>query len=358
VTASRSLAELLGVALPIVQAPMSGVDTPRLAAAVSEAGGLGSIAVGAIGAAAARQRIRETRSLTTGPFNVNVFCHPPPRRDSAAERRWLQRLADGANRVEAALPAVLEPPYPSFNEDDEMLDVLLEQRPATVSFHFGLPSADRIDALHDAGIVLMASATTVREALVLEAAGIDVIVAQGWEAGGHRGNFLDLDADGVGTVALVPQVVDAVDRPVIAAGGIVDGRGLAAVLALGAAGVQLGTAFIGCQPSAAPAEHRAALAESARSGTRVTRVLSGRPARRVASPALDALSRHEAEVPDYPLAYLAGRLLAEAGAAAGCFDYAPHWLGQGAPLCRSMPAAALVRRLADSARAVLGTAVL
>lgn len=356
--ASRTLAGLLGVALPIVQAPMSGVDTPRLAAAVSEAGGLGSIAVGAIGAAAARQRMRETQALTMRPFNVNVFCHTPPRRGPAAERRWLRRLAVSANRVGASLPAVLEPPYLSFNEDRDMLQVLLEQRPGIVSFHFGLPAADRIDALHDAGIVLMASATTVQEAVALEKAGIDVIVAQGWEAGGHRGSFLDLDADGVGTMALVPQVADAVDRPVIAAGGIVDGRGIAAALSLGAAGVQLGTAFILCAESAASADYRAALVESAEAGTRVTRVLSGRPARRIAGAALQALARHEAEVPDYPLAYHAGKVLAEAGAAAGCFDYAPHWVGQGAPLCRPMPAGALVRWLAQSADAVLGTTVL
>jgi len=337
---------------------MAGVDTAQLAAAVSEAGGLGSIAVGALDARAARERIREIRVITNRPFNVNVFVHESPRRDLARERRWLRRLAASADRVGAMLPAVLEPPYRSFNEDDAMLEVLLDEKPAVVSFHFGLPKAARVDALRSVGIVLMASATTVREALALEAAGIDVIIAQGSEAGGHRGSFLaPIDPVGIGTMALLPQVSDAIYGPVIAAGGIADGRGIAAALALGAAGVQMGTAFIACPESGASAEYRAALGRSAVAGTRVTRILSGRPARRVANATLDALAPHEAEVPDYPLAYHAGKVLADAGAAIGHFDFAPHWAGQAAPLSRAMPAGELVHHLALSAGAALGAAV-
>ena len=226
-----TLLELLDIRLPILQAPMAGVSTPAMAAAVSNAGGLGAIGVGATDAETARQMIRAVRTASDRPFNVNVFCHRPAIRDSTREADWLSRLAPIFSRYGAAPPGGLREIYTSFVEDDAMLAMLLAERPKVASFHFGLPAAPRIAALREAGIVLLATATNIREARILAGAGIDGIVAQGYEAGGHRGQF-DPDApdDCLGTLALTRLLVRAVDIPVIAAGGIMDGAGIAACL--------------------------------------------------------------------------------------------------------------------------------
>jgi nitronate monooxygenase len=337
----------IGIALPIVQAPMAGVSTPALAAAVSSAGGLGSIGVGASTAEVAREMIRAVRSATNGPLNVNVFCHRPAVADAEKEAAWLDRLSPEFARYGARPPGKLEEIYRSFVEDDAMLAMLVEERPKVVSFHFGLPSQDRIDALHAAGIVLFATATNTDEAQAVAAAGVDAVVAQGYEAGGHRGVFdPELLDERLGTLALTRLLVFSLDIPVIAAGGIMDGAGIAACLTLGASAAQLGTAFVACPESSADAGFRAALLGPASRRTVMTSAISGRPARCLENRfttlgnAVDAQS-----IPDYPIAYDAGKALHSAARSAGEFGYGAQWAGQGAPLARSLPAAKLVAEL-------------
>jgi nitronate monooxygenase len=237
------LLQTLGIGLPIIQAPMAGISTPAMAAAVSNAGGLGSIGVGPVGAEAARRVIAALRAATDRPFNVNVFCNCPAVADPSREAAWLARLAPVLRRFVAEPPAGLRDICRSFVEDDAMLAVLLEERPRVVSFHFGLPPAGTIAALRDAGIVLLATATNLEEARAVASAGVDAVVAQGYEAGRHRGVF-DPQArdDRLGTIALIQQLVRKLEIPVIAAGGIMDGAGIAACLLLGASAAQLGTA--------------------------------------------------------------------------------------------------------------------
>lgn len=348
--------KLLGIDAPILQAPMAGVSTPELAAAVSNAGALGALGVGATNAEGAQAMIAAFRERSSRSLHVNVFCHAPARADAAKERAWIERLHPCFDEVGAAPPTQLQTIYRSFVEDDAMLATLVAAKPTVVSFHFGVPPADRVRALKDAGVVLFGSATCVAEARALAAAGVDAIVAQGWEAGGHRGVF-DPDArdDGLGTFALVRALVRAVDVPVIAAGGIMDGAGVAAALALGASAALLGTAFVACDESLADAGYRRALASDAAQHTTMTRAISGRPARCLAN-RFTALGDRVApgEVPAYPIAYDLGKALHAAAKAKGEFGYGAQWAGQGAPLSRPMPAAKLVdtlrRELADSMR--------
>jgi nitronate monooxygenase len=342
-----TLLQTLGIGLPIIQAPMAGVSTPAMAAAVSNAGGLGSIGVGAIGAVAARGMIAAVRSATDRPFNVNVFCHRPAVMNPSCEAAWLARLTPVFRRFGAEPPGGLTEIYHSFVDDDAMLAVLLEERPRVVSFHFGLPPAARIAALRDAGIVLLATATNLEEARSIARAGVDAVVAQGVEAGGHRGVF-DPEAhdDRLGTIALTRLLVRKLEIPVIAAGGIMDGAGIAACLLLGASAAQLGTAFIACHESAADQGYRAALLGNAAEHTVMTNVISGRPARCLANrfTALGDLAGG-AVVPDYPIAYDAAKSLNAAAKAAGETGYGAQWAGQGAPMARSLPAATLVAEL-------------
>lgn len=344
---STKLLELLHIDVPIIQAPMAGISTPEMAAAVSNAGALGSIGVGVTNATGARQMIAAFRERSRRSLNVNVFCHAPARTDRAREARWIERLRPEFVRLGAAPPAALTEIYQSFVEDDDMLVVLLDQRPEIVSFHFGLPSHERIEALHDAGIVLLGTATSVAEGRALAAADVDAVVAQGYEAGGHRGVFdSNGDDDRLGTFALTRLLVCELDRPVIAAGGLMDGAGIAAALRLGASAAQLGTAFVACDESQADAGYRAALKSDAAHHTVMTRAISGRPARSLAN-RFTAFGRDVAphDVPDYPIAYDAAKALHAAGKTKGEFGFGAHWAGQGAPLSRSMPAADLVALL-------------
>jgi nitronate monooxygenase len=338
---------LLGIRHPIIQAPMAGVSTPRLAAAVSEAGGLGSLGVGANSAQQARALIGETRALTARPFNVNLFCHQPARADAAREAAWLDYLRPLFAEFDAAPPAALGEIYTSFLADADMLEVLLAERPAVVSFHFGLPPAKTIAALKGAGIRLLACVTTPEEAMLAEAAGVDALVAQGVEAGGHRGVFdPQRGDDGLGTLALVRLLARQTRLPLIAAGGIMDGAGIAAALALGADAVQMGTAFILCPESAANPAYRAALQSERAARTRITATLSGRPARGLPNRLyLDAETRPA--LPDYPMTYDAAKALHAAASARGNHDFAAQWAGQGAPLARALPAAELLRVLLE-----------
>ncbi|WP_165385279.1 nitronate monooxygenase family protein [Pandoraea sp. XY-2] len=358
----RALIERLGLSTPIVQAPMAGTSTPALAAAVSNAGGLGSIGVAAMNADAARKAIHDTRALTRKPFNVNVFCHAPAKLDASRDAAWLAYLAPEFARFDAAPPTTLGEIYKTFAADDAMFAMLLEERPAIVSFHFGLPSQERIDALHAAGIVLFASATNLAEAKAIEAAGVDVIVAQGYEAGGHRGRFEDLgdrvptDDEQLGTLALVRLIVTHTSVPVIAAGGIMDGAGIAAVLALGAQAAQLGTAFVACPESSADAAYRERLTGGAAPRTALIRAISGRPARGFVN-RLYALEQaaDRPDLPAYPVTYDAGKAINAAAKAKGNSDYAAQWAGQAAPLARAMPAADLVATLRTELRETFNT---
>lgn len=344
----------LGMTLPIVQAPMAGVSTPALAAAVSNAGALGSIGVGATDAAGARKMIEDLRAGTDRAFNVNVFTHDAPTPDVAREAAWLDWLAPLFHEFGSEPPTQLRTIYKSFNDDPDMLALLVETKPAVVSLHFGLPSEQAIRALKDVGIILFATATSVQEGLKIKAAGIDAIVAQGIEAGGHRGMF-DPAApdDGLGTSVLTRLLVRQVGLPVIAAGGIMDGAGIAAALDLGAVAAQLGTAFIACPESAADTAYRAALTGDAGAHTRLTPLISGRPARAVAN-RFTALHQvvEDHLPPDYPIAYDAGKALNAAAKAKGEHGFGAQWAGQGAPLSRSLPAAELVATLAQELAAI------
>jgi nitronate monooxygenase len=346
-TLSSKLLDLLAIDLPIIQAPMAGVSTPEMAAAVSSAGGLGSLGVGATNADGARKMIAAFRERSHRSLNVNVFCHAPARVDAVRESRWIERLRPEFARFGGEPPAALKEIYKSFVEDDEMLAMLLAEKPKVVSFHFGVPSRERVRALLDAGIVLLGSATNLAEARTLASSGVQAIVAQGYEAGGHRGVFdPSANDDELGTLALTRLLVGELELPIIAAGGIMDGAGIAAALRLGASAAQLGTAFVACDESQADAGFRAALKSEAAEHTVMTRAISGRPARCLPN-RFTALGERAAasDVPDYPIAYDAGKALHAAAKAKGEFGFGAQWAGQGAPLSRSMPAADLVATL-------------
>jgi nitronate monooxygenase len=341
------LMEKLKISVPIIQAPMAGVSTPALAAAVSNAGALGSISVGAMTVEVARQSINETKALTHCPFNVNVFCHETAAPNPARHSAWLKMLTPLFNELGATLPADLHEIYLSFNENEGMLNLLLELRPAVVSFHFGLPPKNMIQSLKEAGIILMASATNLREARLIEEANLDAIIAQGFEAGGHRGVFnLTERDDALGTFALTRLLARELKTPVIAAGGIIDGKGIHAALILGAQAVVMGTAFIACPESAADEAFRLALQSSRAESTMTTSVISGRPARGLPNKLTDFVSKVDCPpIPAYPFAYDATKALNLAAKTTGSSDFAVHWAGQGAPLARAIPAAELIEIL-------------
>ncbi|HTT82932.1 MAG TPA: nitronate monooxygenase [Rhizomicrobium sp.] len=339
----------LGIAHPIIQAPMAGVSTPAMAAAVSNAGALGSLGLGADTAESAARAITATRTLTHGPVHVNVFCHRPGASNARIEQAWIAKLRPEFERYGAAPPTQISEIYQSFIANSGMLQLFLESKPEIVSFHFGLPASAAIEALRQAGIVLIASATNVREAIAIAEAGLDAVIAQGYEAGGHRGAF-DPDApdDALGTFALTRLLAASLEIPVIAAGGIMDGAGIAAALRLGASAAQLGTAFIACPESLADSGYRAALASDAAHHTLMTRAISGRPARCLANK-FTAIGERVAssEIPAYPIAYDAGKSLHAAAKARGEFGFGAQWAGQGAPLARMLAAGALVEQLID-----------
>ncbi len=347
-----ALTDLLGIDLPLVQAPMAGVSSPALAAAVSEAGALGSIGAGATDAVGARAMIAAVRERTRRPFNVNLFCHRPAKADPTREAAWIERLRPAFAAIGGEPPAALAEIYTSFVADPAMLTMLRETLPEVVSFHFGLPPAETMEALREVGCVLLACATNLAEAQAAADAGVDAIVAQGWEAGGHRGIF-DPDAadERLGTLALVRQVAAALPVPVIAAGGLMDAADIAAARAAGAVAAQLGTAFVACDESLADAGYRAALVSEAADRTIMTRAISGRPARCLANrftalgEAVDA-----GDIPDYPIAYDLGKALHAAGKSAGEFGYGAQWAGTGARRCRPMPAGRLVAELSGARR--------
>lgn len=345
---TSTLVEILGLSVPVVQAPMAGVSTPELAAAVSNAGGLGSIAIGASSLDQAKSAIETTKGLTDRPFNVNVFCHEKASQNPARDAAWLSHLAPLYREAGLAPPTGLKEIYTSFLEDKAVLNLLLEERPAVVSFHFGLPDQSWLDQLKSAGILTLATATNLKEAKAIERAGLSAIIAQGIEAGGHRGMFDPKATDEqLPTSVLVSLLVNNTNLPIIAAGGIMDGAGVRAVLSLGAVAAQLGTAFILCPESAANSAYRENL-KSPRAGfTRLTSSFSGRPARGMLNRFIRHCDTPESPPPAaYPLAYDAAKQLNAAASKHGNFEFAAQWAGQGAPLAREMPAGDLVRQLA------------
>ena len=341
------LRDLLGIIHPIIQAPMSGFGGPALVAAVSNAGALGALGCGALPTQTVRDHIREILRATTRPFNLNFFAHSAPRIDADVTRRVRERLRTYYD--ELGLGAVPDPsdPLPLF--DEERLQLVLDLRPRVVSFHFGLPPADKLRRVKQTGAVVLSSATTVAEARKLEAEGADVIIAQGFEAGGQRATFTAGEGAGlIGTMALLPQVVDAVRVPVIAAGGIADGRGIAAAFALGASGVQIGTAFLGCPEATVPDVHRHALHGAADEDTRLTSVFTGHPGRVLRNRLTDELE--DEEVLEFPAQASLTRPLAQTNSASARAAFLPLWAGQVAPLIRDLPAAKLIDTLVAETR--------
>jgi nitronate monooxygenase len=345
------LGDELGIAYPIIQAPMASITTAPIVAAVCAAGGLGSLGSSLMSAERIASEVARVRAATQAPFALNFFLHRPPRVEQAVFERMRQRLEPYRSELGVGEIAA-QPVPPPF--DDGMLERVLALAPPVVSFHFGVPSERALDALHAARIRVLASATNVDEARALDEAGVDAIVAQGAEAGGHRGTFDPDSRHGeIGTLALVPQIVDAVSVPVIAAGGIADGRGIAAVLTLGAQAAQLGTAFLACPEAEVEPLYRRTLLEPRAAQTRVTRLYTGRPARAIVTRFMDELRDEEARTPDFPLQRVFSSQLARAAVAQGNPEFSAMWAGQAARLARAMPAADLVRKLVDETEAAL-----
>ncbi|HEY0850743.1 MAG TPA: nitronate monooxygenase family protein [Bradyrhizobium sp.] len=349
----RRLIDLFKTEFPIVLAPMAGVMDAELVIAAAQGGALGSLPCAMLSAEKAREQVNIIRQRVSAPVNMNFFCHKAVDADPRREAGWKARL--GAYYKELGLDPLS--PINAANRapfDAAFCAVVEELKPEVVSFHFGLPSPDLLKRVKAAGSIVMSSATTVKEAIWLEESGADVIIAQGAEAGGHRGMFLTENiAEQPGTFALVPQVVDAVKVPVIAAGGIADGRGIAAAFALGASGVQIGTAYLRCPESKVMALARAALAQATDETTVITNVMTGRPARGIANRVMREVGPISPDAPAFPHAATALGPLKAAAEKLGRVDFTNLWAGQAVRMGREMPAAELTRALAGGALARL-----
>jgi len=343
---SNALKALFNVEKPIIQAPMAGVQDYRLAAAVSNAGGLGSLPCAMLGAEALREELKALNEATSKPYNLNFFAHTPPEPNEQQEANWRQALAPYYKEFGIDPASITAGPgRMPFNE--ESAAIVEEFRPAVVSFHFGLPKPELLERVKKAGAKVLSTATTVDEALWLEQHGADAIIAQGLEAGGHRGIFLTKDmTTQMGTFALLPQIVAAVKIPVIAAGGIATAEGVRAALDLGAVAAQIGTAFMLCPEATTKPLHREALKSPAARHTAITNLFSGGPARGIVNRVMRELGPVCDQAPAFPLATNAIAPLRAAGEAAGTGDFSPLWSGQNASGCREIPAGVLVEELA------------
>jgi nitronate monooxygenase len=350
---SNDLTEGLGLKWPIIQAPMAGSTTPELAAAVSNSGGLGSLGIGTISGQAGGAQIEAFGELSAGPLNANFFCHDNPVDVDMTGREMrvrLQRWYFEAGLGEVPLPSV---PFGTFGWDH--VEQIRAHRPAVVSFHFGLPKDDLLEAVRETGAQIWSTATTTEEARWLEDRKVDAIIAQGTEAGGHRGTFLGADiSEQLGLFALLPQVVSAVEIPVIAAGGIVDGRTIAAAFMLGASAVQMGTAFLRCSEASVHPKHRYALAQARDSATRVTNLFSGKPARSLVNSYMDTFRDAEGLTAPFPSQIALFAPLAQSASEDEIGDLLPLWSGQSAALTREMPAADLLATLVNETNERLG----
>jgi nitronate monooxygenase len=341
-----TLQQLLGIEVPIIQAPMAGVQGSALAVAVSNAGGLGSLPAAMLTLDTLRAELAVIKAQTSKPFNVNFFCHSQPTPSPHQEASWQATLAPFYR--EFGIDPETIPTGPSRAPfSAEVADVLSEFQPPVVSFHFGLPSAELLHRVKTWGSKVLSSATTIEEAQWLEAHGVDAIIAQGLEAGGHRGMFLSDDLSRqMGTFALVPQLVQAVNIPVIAAGGIADAAGVAAALALGAVGVQVGTAYLLCHEATTSPVHRAALKSATAHHTALTNLFTGRPARAIINRVMVELGPISTAPPAFPLATSAITPLRANAERQNSRDFSPLWAGQNATGCKEVSAAELTRELA------------
>jgi nitronate monooxygenase len=345
----RRLLDLFKTEFPIVQAPMAGVMDADLVISAAQGGALGSLPCAMLSAEKAREQLNIIRQRVSGSINMNFFCHDPLDADPKREALWKQRLVPYYQELGLDLAAPINAPNRA-PFDAAICDLVEELKPEVVSFHFGLPDPALLKRVKAAGCIVMSSATIVKEAIWLEENGADVIIAQGAEAGGHRGMFLtESIAEQPGTFALVPQVVDAVKVPVIAAGGIADGRGIAAAFALGAAGVQIGTAYLRCPESKVIAPARTALAQAHDDSTVITNVMTGRPARGVINRLMREVGPVSADAPAFPHAATGLAPLKAAAEKLGKVDFTNLWAGQAVRLGREMPAAELTRALAGAA---------
>jgi nitronate monooxygenase len=349
----RRIQDLFGIELPIIQAPMAGSVGSEMVIAVSEAGGLGSLPCAMLTPEQMRTELAIIRQRTSRPINVNFFCHRPPQVDPAREAAWKRRLE--SYHVELRLdpnapsPSAIRMPF-----DSTMCDILMDFSPEVVSFHFGLPEPSLLDRVRSTGAKIIASATSVDEARWLEDRRCDAIIAQGYEAGGHRGMFLTEDITAqAGTMALVPQVADAVEVPVIAAGGIGDARGIVAAFALGASAAQIGTAYLFCPEAKVSSIHREALKRAKDNGTVLTNVFTGRPARGIVNRIVREVGPLSEFAPEFPLAAGAVAPLRAKAEAAGSGDFSALWSGQAAALAKEVPAGDLTRRLGADALTIL-----
>lgn len=339
-----SILQQLGIKHPILLAPMAGVSTPELAAEVSNSGGLGSLGLGANNVSSAREQILKTQALTDAPFQVNFFCHQPQILNELEAQRWIEYLTPEFKRFHVQPPQTLQCIYPSFLDHDDFLNLVLETQPKAVSFHFGIPHPHQIQALKQAGIITLVSATNLAEAKAIEAAGIDIIIAQGIEAGGHRGIF-NADLDGaVKTADLVQLMTQHCDTPVIAAGGIMNGRQAKKIISLGAQAVQLGTAFVQCKTSNANAAYRQALLNQPL--TQITSSISGRPARGIINHWHTQVDHPQRPtVAAYPYAYDLAKQLHAIATQAGDSGYGAFWAGSNVAQIREMEARDLINQL-------------
>ena len=345
-----TLQQLLGTELPLIQAPMAGVQGSAMVVAVSNAGALGSLPCAMLSPEMLRNELAAIRAGTVKPYNVNFFCHTPPAASPEREATWRSALAP--YYAEFGIDAASIPAGPGRNPfSADVADLLAEFRPPVVSFHFGLPPEALLAQVRGWGAKVLASATTVEEALWLEAHGADAVIAQGLEAGGHRGHFLSHDlTKQLGTFALLPQLVRALKVPVIAAGGIADADGVAAAMALGAAGVQVGTAYMLANEATTSALHRAALQSEAARHTALTNLFTGRPARGIVNRVMRELGPIGAAAPEFPLATSAIAPLRAKAEAQGSGDFSPLWSGQNATGCREASSADITRALAQGFR--------
>lgn len=339
-----SVLDQLGIKHPIFLAPMAGVSTPQLAAEVSNAGGLGSLGLGASSVESARQQILETLSFTDQPFQVNFFCHPSTPLDQQSNQQWIEYLKPQFAKFGATPPTELKCIYPSFLDNDDYLNLVLETKPKAISFHFGIPHAHQIQALKNAGIVTMVTATNLAEAQAIEAAGVDMIIAQGIEAGGHRGIFNEKFDAAIGTADLVKLIKQHTQLPIIAAGGIMNGFQAQYLINLGADAVQLGTAFVQCPSSSANKAYRDTLLS--KPITQITSSISGRPARGIVNTWATSVDLpNRVDVAPYPYAYDIGKQLNTIASKNNDLGYAAFWAGSNVAQIRNLDATDLMNQL-------------